>query len=66
MAMLSMDKKIGEIRKLQGWLDYRTKIENAALNLIGQCKFEQSRLLLAELDRLPVPELAEDLVMKRG
>ncbi len=66
MTVLSMDRKTEEIKKLQEWLDYRTKIEDAALKLIADCQFEQSRLLLAELDRLPVPELAKDLIMKRG
>lgn len=66
MAVLSMDRKTEEIKKLQEWLDHRTKIEDAAMKLIAKCQFEESMLLLAELDRLPVPELAKDLAMKRG
>lgn len=35
-----------EIVRLQENLDYRTKIENEAIDLISQCKFEEAQELL--------------------
>lgn len=35
-----------EIVRLQENLDYRTKIENEAIELISQCKFEEAQELL--------------------
>ena len=35
-----------EVKKLQEELDYRTRIENEAIELISQCKFEEAQELL--------------------
>lgn len=45
-----MKKKEEEIRALQEILDYRTEIENQALALISECKFQEAILLLNKLD----------------
>ena len=44
--MDKIDKKIEEIKALQAELDRRTSVEEEALELIGQCKFEEAKKLL--------------------
>lgn len=54
--MVSLDRKLKSVQNLQKWLDHRTKIEDQAIALTVQCRFEEARKLLAELSLLPVPE----------
>lgn len=44
-----LDKKIKEIKDIQEQLEYRTKIEEEAIKLTGQCKFEEANKLLDKL-----------------
>lgn len=44
--MDKIDQKIEEIKALQAELDRRTSVEEEALELIGQCKFEEAKKLL--------------------
>lgn len=44
-----LDKKIKEIKDTQDQLEYRTKIEEEAIKLTGQCKFEEANKLLNKL-----------------
>lgn len=48
--MKKIDRKIEEIKALQAELDYRTKIENEAIKLISECRFEEAMQLLAGLE----------------
>ena len=41
------DNTILEIKELQEEIDYRTKIENEAIKLIEECKFDEAIELLA-------------------
>ncbi len=45
-----MEKKAREIRELQEIIDYRTRIENQAIDLISQCRFEEALALLDSLE----------------
>ncbi|MFA9464080.1 MAG: hypothetical protein ACERKN_07275 [Velocimicrobium sp.] len=42
------DARIRELEKLQTELDFRNEIENHAIKLIGECKFEDSIKWLQE------------------
>lgn len=48
--MDKIDGKIKEIKAEQEELDRRTSVEKEALELIGQCRFEEARKLLDSLD----------------
>ena len=48
--MDKIDRKIEEIKALQAGLDRRTSVEEEALELIGQCRFEEAEELLDALD----------------
>lgn len=50
------DAKIVELEALQAIIDRRTEIENQAIVLISQCRFEEAMQLL---DTLPDPESLE-------
>lgn len=39
-------EKVEEIKKLQAELDYRTEVENQAVKLIAECRFEEAVNLL--------------------
>lgn len=54
--MDKVDKKIEEIKALQAELDRRTRVEKEALELIGQCRFEEAKKLLSSLDDKKVLE----------
>jgi len=43
-------EKEKEIRAIQEWLDYRTRVEHEAEILISQCRFEEAMERLATLD----------------
>lgn len=51
------DAKIAELEALQSILDRRTEIENEAIALISECRFEEAMQLL---DTLPDPELPDE------
>lgn len=44
--MDKVDRKIKEIKAEQAELDHRTSVEKEALELIGQCRFEEAKKLL--------------------
>lgn len=48
--MRNLDQKVEEIKALQAELDHRTSVEEEALELIGQCRFEEAKKLLDALD----------------
>lgn len=50
------DAKIAELEALQAIIDRRTEIENEAIALISECRFEEAMQLL---DTLPDPESLE-------
>lgn len=47
--MNKIDKMILEVKELQDLLNHRTKIENQAIKLIEECKFEEAIELLATI-----------------
>lgn len=51
-----MDKKVKEIKGLQELIDHRTEVENQAVELISQCKFDEAQELLATLDVCEEPK----------
>lgn len=51
------DAKIAELEALQAIIDRRTEIENEAIALISECRFEEAMQLL---DTLPDPELPDE------
>lgn len=44
--MKKIDRKIEEIRKMQEELDHRTQVEEEAVRLISECRFEEAIALL--------------------
>lgn len=44
------EKDIMEIRELQELIGHRTQVENQAIELISQCRFDEAQVLLATLD----------------
>lgn len=48
--MKKIDRKIEEIRKMQEELDHRTQVEEEAVRLISECRFEEAIALLDTLD----------------
>ncbi len=44
--MKKIDRKIEEIRNMQEELDHRTQVEEEAVRLISECKFEEAIALL--------------------
>jgi hypothetical protein len=40
------DKALNEIKEMQDEYDYRTKIENMAIELISKCKFKEALEIL--------------------
>lgn len=44
-----LDKKTLEVRKLQELLDCRTEIENKAIKLMEECRFNEAIELLATI-----------------
>lgn len=52
------DAKIAELKALQAILDRRTEIENEAIALISECKFEEAMQLL---DTIPEPFESQEL-----
>lgn len=53
--------KIQEIQKLQALLDYRTEVENKAIELISACRFNEACQLLSTLDSTDDIAFAEPL-----
>lgn len=53
--------KIQEIQMLQALLDYRTKVENKAIELISACRFSEACQLLSTLDSTDSMAFAEPL-----
>lgn len=51
-----MDKKIKDIQNLQKLIDHRTEVENQAIVLISQCRFDEAQELLATLDGCEEPK----------
>lgn len=43
-------QNLAEIRELQRLIDYRTQVENQAIKLISQCRYDEAQLLLSTLD----------------
>lgn len=55
-----MDKKIKEIQDLQKLIDHRTEVENQAIVLISQCRFDEAQELLATLDCHDISDTTSD------
>ena len=45
-----LDKKIDKMKEFQAELDRRTQVEEQAMALIAECKFEEANALLNSLD----------------
>ncbi|MDD3052217.1 MAG: hypothetical protein PHR06_13870 [Candidatus Cloacimonetes bacterium] len=45
----ALDQSIAECKQLQQVIDYRTKIENEAIDLISNCKFNEAIKLLKKI-----------------
>ena len=48
--MNKIDEKVKAIRETQAELDHRTEVENRAIQLIGECRFQEADDLLHSLD----------------
>lgn len=56
-----MDKRAELIKKMQEEMDRRTKIENEAIQLMCEGKFEQATDLLSSIDDSIIREISEEL-----
>lgn len=48
--MNTIDKKVEAVKALQAELDHRTEVENRAIQLISECRFQEADDLLHSLD----------------
>lgn len=48
--MSTMDKKTESVKALQAELDHRTEVENQAIQLISECRFQEADDLLRSLN----------------
>lgn len=59
--MSRWDKRMDLTKKLQEELDRRTKVEEEAIQLISECKFEEANILLRSIDDSIVRQIAKEL-----
>lgn len=62
--MKKIDRKIEEIRRMQEELDHRTQVEEEAVRLISECRFEEAIALLDTLDDALLQQEKEGEEMK--
>lgn len=62
--MKKIDRKIEEIRRMQEELDHRTQVEEEAVRLISEYRFEEAIALLDTLDDALLQQEKEGEEMK--
>ena len=63
--MSTMDKKVESVKVLQAELDHRTEVENRAIQLISECRFQEATELLKTLDDSAVKDEWEALFLEK-
>lgn len=61
ITMNRVDKRSDLMSKLQQELERRTKVEEEAIRLIGECEFEKAMVLLNDLDNEVIRQIQEEL-----
>jgi len=61
-----IDKRIDLMQKLQEEMDHRTRVEEEAIRLIGECEFEKANALLKSLDDELLRQIQEELNALEG